>query len=195
MLTRRDALKLAALAAGGALPPFAASAEEAAALLGGPVAFDPGAGRPPVWGSHLLDPVAFADDIDGVDFAGDLFDNGAPVEMAAYKQALDALIDRYPELRAARADHPLTLLDEAALSMWSRAWMAGIRAGAAYEHLRLALVTPRMGCPRCHSHGKLWGGSPHRHHDDGTNEQTCPDCRGAGTVPMPAPTPPVLGLG
>ena len=70
--------------------------------------------------------------------------------------------------------------------------MAGIRAGAAYEHLRLALVTPRMGCLRCHSHGKLWGGKPHRHHDDGTNEETCPDCRGAGTVPTPAPTPPAF---
>ena len=73
--------------------------------------------------------------------------------------------------------------------------MGGIRAGAAYEHLRLAMVTPWMECERCHAGGRLWGGSPFRHDGDGTNEEACPDCGGSGTVPTPAPTLASLGLG
>ena len=66
------------------------------------------------------------------------------------------------------------------------AWMAGVRAGAAYEHLRLALTPPTQTCPRCHGHGALRGGRPPSDRAHGPEER-CPDCGGAGTVPTPAP--------
>ena len=188
MITRRDALKLAAAYSAARTAPFAVSPAEAAALLDQPATCDPGDGRPSVWDADFLDPVHFAEAIDGVDFT-DLFESGAAVEMAAYKQALNALIDQYPEMVDPPGyDHPITRLDETALNMWCAAWMGGVRAGAAYEHLRLAMVTPRQVCTRCHAQGRLWGGRPDRHYDNGSNGTTCPDCGGRGTVPTPAPT-------
>ncbi len=188
MITRRDALRIAAAYSAARTAPFAVSPAEAAALLDQPATCDRGEDRPYVDDADFLDPVQFAEAIDGVDFRS-VFENGAAVEMAAYKQALNDLIDRYPELRDPPGhDHPITRLDETALSMWCAAWMGGIRAGAAYEHLRLAMVTPRQVCTRCDAEGRLWGGSPYRLDDNGSNEQTCPDCAGRGTVPTPAPT-------
>ena len=188
MITRRHALQLAAAAAAGAAAPLAVTPEQAAALLDGPAEFDPGPGRGTVWSADFGDPSRFADAVDGVDFVNDLFEHGAAEEVAAYHQALDALFRELPILRSVPSDHPIHRLDEAALAMWSVAWMAGVRAGAAYEHLRLALVTPRQTCRRCHGHGRLWGGEPYRAADDGDNAETCAACDGAGTVPTPAPT-------
>ena len=76
--------------------------------------------------------------------------------------------------------------------MWSAAWTAGVRAGVAYEHLRLAMVAPRQTCRACHGNGRTWGGTPFRHNDDGTGGKTCIGCGGAGTVPTPAPTLPAF---
>ena len=53
---------------------------------------------------------------------------------------------------------------------------------------RLAMVTTRQVCARCHGHGRTWGGRPFRYRDDSITEEACPDCGGRGTVPTPAPT-------
>lgn len=194
MITRRDALRLAAVAAGTAAGPFAVSPVEAAALLDGPAGFDPGGARPSAWAANLLDPVQFASALDGIDIH-DWFEHGAAVEMAEYKRVYNALLNALPALRDAPFDHPVYKLDEAAMGVWVGSWMAGVRAGAAYEHLRQAMVTPRMGCPRCHGNGTLWGGTPWRHNDDGMNREGCPDCGGAGTVSTPAPSAEAFAAG
>ena len=67
--------------------------------------------------------------------------------------------------------------------------MAGVRAGASYEHLRLALVGPTRTCRRCDGIGSL--GENGDYHPHGGPRTACPDCGGRGTVPTPAPT---LGL-
>lgn len=187
MFTRRQALQIAAAATTAAAVPFAVSPAEAAALLDQPADFDPGPGRGAAWGADLSAPVRFAESLDGVDW-DDWFENGAAEDMALYKQAVAAMVDLYPELRDPPSlDHPFNRIDEAAMAMWVVSWMAGVRAGAAYEHLRLALVAPRQQCRRCHGHGRLWAGTPYRFNGDGTNDERCPDCGGRGWVPTPAP--------
>ena len=189
MMTRRDALKAAAALGAASVPTLAVTPEQAAALLDAPATFDPGRGRTiAAEDADFGDPIRFAEALDGLDFR-DLFEHGAAVQMAEYKQAVNALIDRYPELREQEGEPPesrlLTRLDEAAITMWTLSWMAGVRAGAAYEHLRLAMVTPRRLCPACHGEGRLWGGKPFRRYDDGTNETHCERCGGQGTEVTP----------
>jgi len=107
--------------------------------------------------------------------------------MAASKQAFDALFDAEPALRDVPYDHPVHKLDEAGLAQWVTAWMAGVRAGAADEHLRQAMVAPRMLCARCHGHGRLWAGRPYRNERAWDASAACPGCGGAGAVATPAP--------
>jgi len=114
----------------------------------------------------------------------------SPEEAAALLDGpaeFDPGLGRLGPSRGTDFDDPLTRLDEAALSLWCVSWMAGDRAGAAYEGLRRALVVPRRSCSACHGNGRLWGGSPFRGHDDGTNGETCARCGGRGTLPTPAP--------
>jgi len=116
--------------------------------------------------------------------------------MAEYKQLHNRALDAFGVLnRDLPFDHPLVALDEAALGMWCVAWMAGVRAGAAYEHLRLAMVMPTQTCRRCHGQGRTWGGSPYRLNDDGTNGAPCATCGGGGTVPTPAPRGVLAAIG
>ncbi len=79
-------------------------------------------------------------------------------------------------------------MTESALAMWTASWMAGVRCGAAYEHLRLAMVAPRQMCRRCHGDGRLWGDAPYMRRPVGAEGEPCPDCDGRGWVPTPAPT-------
>ncbi len=69
MIARRDVLKLAATLAATAGGPFAVSPEEAEALLAEPAGFDPGPGRGGIGSPDNLDPVQFAESIDGADAA------------------------------------------------------------------------------------------------------------------------------
>ncbi len=111
--------------------------------------------------------------------------------MAAYRQARDIVIDHHRDLddhRSGEAGLAFSKMDEAAKVMWCVAWMAGVHAGAAYEHLRLAMVAPRQTCKACHSQGRLWGGRPFR--DNALPETPCQACGGVGTVPTPAPSRP-----
>ena len=187
--SRKDVLKLAAASiagAGGA--PFAVSPEQAAALLAEAATVDPGPGRCRIGEPNHLDLVQFAESIDGTDWPfGDALAHGAPAEMAAYKQAHLGLLDLAPGLLGdgTPGGDALNAMDEAALALWCGAWMAGVRAGAAYEHLRLAMIAQTSVCDRCHGGGRLWSGTPYRSH--GGEEAECADCGGRGTVPTPAP--------
>jgi len=192
--SRADVLRLAAARAAANPAPAAVTPEEAARLLAEPAGFDPGPGRNGIGEPDHLDVTQFAERIDGADWRfGDAVAHGAPGEMATYKQAHLALIDLAPGLLGygTPGGNALDAMDEAALALWSAAWMAGVRAGSAYEHLRQALVPPTSVCAACHGHGVTWGGTPWRRHDDGSNAEGCPGCGGAGTVPTPAPLLPL----
>jgi hypothetical protein len=152
MITRRQTLQIAAAFAAtrGAL--FAVSPDQAAAMLDSSAAGD----DPPVdWrdladGQETLnDPIAFAIDLDSTDYRwGGGYVNGAAPEWAAYKRALDRVIAAVPEALAWKIDNPANDLDEIVVAMGNAMWRAGVVAGAAYEHLRLAVTAPDIVC-RC----------------------------------------------
>lgn len=180
-LSRRTVLDLAAASA-----PFAVPPTDAAALLSEPAAIDPGPGRQRIGTPNGQSPVQFAESIDGEDWSfRDGLAHGSPADMARYKQAYDALLDAVPPaLDGDEAiERALQDLDESALALWSAAWMAGVRAGAAYEHLRLALIVPATVCEGCHGHGRTWNGRPFR--KAGRASEMCAACGGRGTVPTP----------
>src|SRR3712207_5508333 len=77
---------------------------------------------------------------------------------ATFKQALHAVIDLDPvRLSMETYNHPVTVLDEAAVNLMNIAWDAAIQA----ERARVANVgtaIPECLCPRCRGVGRLWGG-------------------------------------
>ena len=48
----------------------------------------------------------------------------------------------------------LPQLNDDAVDMATLSWMAGVRAGAACEHLRLALSAPTDNCDACSGYGR-----------------------------------------
>lgn len=184
MIARRDVLKLAAsLTAATPLAPFAVSPERAAALLRQPAEFTVDQAGPATPRFPESDVVGFADDLDGTDWF-QWFEYGAAEEMALYKQALSRCLDHFgvADLGDLDCDHPVSRLDDATLRLWCRSWRAGVRAGAGYEHLRLALITPRQMCRICHGEGRTWGG---KHYPRSGEEAVCTNCAGIGTVATP----------
>jgi hypothetical protein len=189
MLTRRDALRLAAAMSAARAPLFPATAADAA--LDAPATFWPEADRPSLRAHEptVADPLAFAESLDALDVDNTLFANGAPEEWAAYKQLLAHLAAQLPATTDAGTDDLRALLeelDEAAVDLSTVSWMGGVRAGVAYEHLRLALMADRQVCPRCHGYGRLWDDRP-LHVAQATDEPTvsireCPVCAGTGTT-------------
>jgi len=185
MLTRRDALKLGAGLAAAAAVPSTLTPAQAAALLDAPL--DPGQ-SPPRRGmdtTDVYDPISFAEGIDGLDMEA-LTEHQAPEDMALYKQMRAKMLREFPELLHVPADHPWVTLDETALALWCASWMAGVRAGAAYENLRQALVGPRHVCRGCWGVGSIGPREPN-HDPDLGGPEVCPDCAGNGTVATPAP--------
>ena len=185
MLTRRDTLRVAtALAASRAIP-FAVTPGAAAAALDAPADFWDGAldadaivggNRPSV----MAGPAPFAEALDGFDVDDGQFVNGAPDEWAWYKQALDVVIDLDPERLAMRVGTATNDLDEAVVAMGNAMWDAGVRAGATYEHLRLALMSDRTVCNTCNGHGRDRGWDR-----EAAPTTPCLDCLGAGVLPAP----------
>ena len=183
-MSRRDALKFAAALTAGGAAPLAVTPARAAALLDAPLDPGPFPPRSGPWGADAYDPVGFAEALDSLDIP-ELIDHIAPDDMAAYKRLRGAVLRELPILRHAPFDHPWHKLDETALGLWCAAWAAGVRAGAQYEHLRLALLGPRRVCPRCQGVGSLEGAQPA--HDDAGGPEVCPDCGGTGITPTPVP--------
>ncbi len=182
MLTRRTVLQLAAGAAAARAPIATITPAEAARLLDEPMGTGPAPVSRSLWNIDPDDPVSFAEGLDGIDL-GDICTSIIPEDLATYYQARAALLRELPVLANLPFDHPWFALDTAALDMASGAWMAGVRAGAQYEHLRMALVGPTRVCRRCQGIGSLAAGAERNHATDMAGGlQTCPDCAGAGTV-------------
>ncbi len=102
------------------------------------------------------------------------------VEWAAYKQALDTVIDLDPGLfNMAGTDHPVTLLDEAAVALFCAGWHAGVRAAQAASAGQ-GFAVPVVSCSHCAGEGRLWNGRSLRRPD--ADATTCPACGGRGVV-------------
>ncbi len=80
--------------------------------------------------------------------------------MAAYRQAWATLVHAVPALADLPVGDPWTKLDEASMASWRDAWTSGVRAGAAYENLRQAVLAPSRVCGTCDGFGLVRGGSP-----------------------------------
>jgi hypothetical protein len=168
MTTRRDLLRLAsALGLAGATPTMA---ERIAAMT----QLNQRASA-----NILIDPGAFAVDAGqmlsetpewGEDWIGALH----PECGAKYMQARKAFLDAEPAIRDAPVGHPFNTLDDAVTALVMVAYDAGVRHGAAYEHLRRMVIGDLVQCRAC------WGVGATEHED------VCPSCGGTGTVAMKA---------
>jgi hypothetical protein len=182
-ISRRDTLRLAAAAVATQTPAFAVSPQVAAAELAAPAMIDPP--RAGTFGYELDDPVSFAESIDSADFIGHTSHGGAQ-QWAAYKHALLAVEDA---VAGAIADEPtrtalmrlLGQLNDDAVDMATLSWMGGVRAGAAYEHLRLALSAPTEVCPACQGYGRA------RQDRRAGISAECSQCEGSGVMPAARP--------
>jgi hypothetical protein len=88
-----------------------------------------------------------------------------------------------PFLADLKGRTPFSDLDEATTALWLETFQAGVRMGAELEHVRLALVGPTRSCRRCQARGELLADGTYPLDELGT--QTCPDCGGSGTLPVP----------
>jgi hypothetical protein len=102
------------------------------------------------------------------------------VEWAAYKQALDTVIDLDPgRLGVGSGSHLVALLDEAAVGLFCASWHAGVRAARAAS-AGSGFAVPVTSCPGCQGQGRLWNGRSLRRPN--ADETTCPICGGRGVV-------------
>jgi hypothetical protein len=153
--TRRDVLKIAA-----ALPVAAASMSRADALaeLAKPVGVEPV--LPDDHPGAVFDPASFADQLSRGTVARLTMDNGvdqAAAAIAAYSKARFALIQLTPELEKGKIpfDHPFVEMDECMWWIANDSYWEGVRAGAAYENLRRAVVARRTCVQRARG-SALW---------------------------------------
>jgi hypothetical protein len=165
--TRRDLLKLAsALGLAGTVPP---TAERLAALS----VLDQAASA-----RAVLDPRQFADQLYGVlpgsatsDFDHDWYGAIAPVEHAAYRQAQQRIEAFFDNLGLRAFDRPGDY-DATFCTFVQAMYQAGLRHGAAYEHLRRSVIGDLVQCRTCNGVGVP------------KEENTCISCGGIGTVAM-----------
>ncbi len=160
--TRRDIIKLAsALGLAGALPP---TAERVAAvqLLNQEVS-----------AKTLLDPAAFADEVDGI-LGGRLDEEWLmainPTLHAAYARAIRDVRHEVAVLDTKEALRVYGDWEAAVFDYIMGSYEAGIRHGAAYEHLRRTVIGEVVQCKDC------WGVGATEHRD------VCGSCAGTGTV-------------
>jgi hypothetical protein len=103
-------------------------------------------------------------------------------EFAAYKLARSKMLSWLPLLGETDTDSPWWKLDEAVMTLMCRAFLAGIRGGASFENLRLALLGSKDVCRGCNGHGRL----PAKSAVEPTmNDSFCGMCGGTGLVPVP----------
>jgi hypothetical protein len=101
-------------------------------------------------------------------------------EWAAYKQALDTVIDLDPDrLCMGGAGHSVSLLDDPVVRLFCAGWHAGVRAAQAAS-AGSGFAVPIVSCPRCYGHGRLWNGRSVRR--VGAQRTVCPLCGGTDTV-------------
>ena len=180
----------------GALEPGEAAAAAAARQLNQPVATPPllasGPGRSeseptmaeraaaarqlnqPVSANPLLDPGAFAADASNrLSSRDDWWAVINPEQHAAYRQAQEAferLVPWLPDTPPLWDAYNAFISEMFDFVMVS--YEAGVRHGAAYEHLRRAVVGDLRQCPACRGVGMS------------ADEDRCPDCKGTGIVAL-----------
>ena len=141
--TRRDVLKIAA-----ALPTVGAamSRRDAFAEMMKPIGLEPV--RFEDHPDEPFDPASFADAI----YRGTLQNvlGRAEIEPGAqamheYKACRLALLVAHPELTSGKLGDLFVKLDEAVWAVWGGGHWEGVRAGAAMENLRLAVIGPMQG--------------------------------------------------
>ena len=107
-------------------------------------------------------------------------DDACAAAWATYKQALHDVIDLDPvRLHGEAHDHPMTVLDEAAIALMNAGWNTGIQAERA-RAANIGFVIPERVCRRCEGVGRLWDDRQTRH--IGAEETMCPECEGEGTI-------------
>ncbi len=121
----------------------------------------------------MLDPAAFADEADGI-LGGALDDEwlGAinPTLHAAYNRAVRDIRREVEVLDTKEAFRVYGDWEAAVFNFVMGAYSAGIRHGAAYEHLRRSVIGEVVQCKDC------WGVGATKHRD------MCASCGGTGTV-------------
>lgn len=162
MTNRRDLLKIAAgLGLTGTIPTVA-DRVAAMKLLDQPVSSHP-----------VLDPATFAWETDGAgsEHLGNDWGCAINAEMhAEWIQNRASLIAVVPSLAGQPFNHPFTKYEQTAFDLSVRAYSVGIRHGAAYEHLRRAVIGDMSQCRTC------WGvGVTDSRH-------ACRSCGGTGVV-------------
>lgn len=192
MTTRRDVLNLVTATAAARHLPFAITPQEAAATMDEPVPFavDPAPPTLDPSGFPLPSPGEFAESMRrtmNADAYG-WFMEGAPVEYAAYRQALQAVSDAAPDLLPMEGANALGKLDDAVMNLCMTSWNAGVGVGAELEHVRQAMLRPVAVCHRCHGSGREKYVSPmltpEMQPDDPPH--LCRICDGVGTLPVKA---------
>lgn len=184
--TRRDVLKMAA-----ALPTLGAamSRADAFAKINAPITAldaDHHAVNELNRKDVLFHPEAFAAHADSGtigNIVGDAWHHVASEMMSEYKKARLELLRLYPALSNAGCNHPFILMDEATYGVLSVAYMEAVRAGAAYEGLRRALIEPTTGCVACDGLSVADAqGAKIFAYDAPEVTKICPDCKGTGIV-------------
>ena len=167
MITRRHALKLAA-----SLPVVVPAIARADADRALDLPLDPPAKTDD---PSIYNPVEFAESLSGHAYGWlrDATGHMAPEALAEMEQAFHDLEQAVPALTMnPRITHLWEMVNEKVWNFATEVEWSGIRAGAAYENLRLAMLTPVRTCWECaatYSRGRA----------------TCATCNGTGVVATP----------
>lgn len=158
--TRRDIFKIAVGLGLTSATPTIAERVDAAQLLDRTIHESP-----------VVDPATFAGEVNGL-LMDSLADDWLPAINAEaygrYVQARNALYDAYPASETGIT--PVSTFEETVFAMIDEFYLAGIRHGAAFEHLRREAVGNVSTCKRC------WGVGIRK------TGATCNECRGTGMV-------------
>lgn len=121
----------------------------------------------------ILDPGSFPEEIDGRlsgAFEDDWMGSICPQESALERQALEAFERDYPAIVNSPSPNSFWRYQEEVFAYALALYRAGLRHGAAYEHLRSSVVGERKQCRDCYGAGMTRKGD------------ICGTCSGNGTV-------------
>ncbi len=159
--TRRDVFKITAgLGLTGTVPTVAERIAAATAL------------DQQLHTSPVLDPATFADEVDGVASEHLIEEWSAALNAELYRRYIEAA----ERLKAVLPQFdvpgitPLSQYEEAVFALVDNFYFAGLRHGAAYEHLRREVIGDISQCRRCWGVGLTKRGT------------TCASCGGTGLV-------------
>ncbi len=162
MTNRQDVFKVTAGLGLAGVVPTSAERIAAAEILDQRISDNP-----------ILDPGSFPDEIDGRlsgAFEDDWMGSICPQESALERQALAVFERDYPAIVNSPSPNSFWRYQEEVFAYAIAMYRAGLRHGAAYEHLRSSVVGELKQCRDC------WGAGMTRKGD------ICGTCSGNGTV-------------